>query len=364
MLRVGLAIVIVAQLAAFIALVAADDNSHIVVLVPPVIVTTPPVAPPPPPPPVPAVATIGPPACPAPVHDAPHVAKIDTSGAIIETIDHVRPSLTNPGWIAAWNDTQIYASSDGGATFERVLDGPGNVADVGFDCFGHVIAVRDATVGVHADRDETWRGVPGIAANRDVHALVFDGGPDVVVLGVAPDRGTNWVSRIAVSADRGLTWRYRDVADAYEAARAHGRQLADGSIRIGIATADCDHDDLVWAGSPRGKPFDREQLTLEEATPFGIYGDIAIDDNRWARIGGDWHAITGLPDDAPAEPIEAPSPTVVVHTTAYRIANGKASALPWCVDGTSPTVDPAGRVWMIDGQGELQIAKRGSCRRE
>ena len=51
-------------------------------------------------------------------------------------------------------------SLDGGLTFTQVLDGPGAVRDVTFDCFGHAVALRANKVGIRDGTRETWRAVP------------------------------------------------------------------------------------------------------------------------------------------------------------------------------------------------------------
>jgi hypothetical protein len=340
---IGLAIA-----AAVVALIERPAATNIVVMVPPVIVQA---LPPPPPPRVPAPPAPDPDprACPAPSTEprgAPHEPAID------DMLEHVHPSRTDAAWIAAWSDDHIYASHDGGATFVRVLDGPGKVEDVGFDCFGHVIAARDASVGITAG-GEHWRGVPG----GDSIARVIDGGPDVV-LAVVP-AGLQHSTRLAASFDRGDTWRFRDLDHAYETAHAQGRQSADGTIRMGVAVADCDYEGMVWLAWRTDGRAETRRTDLVEGDAFGLYGDVAIDGGRVSRNGRAWQPIRGLAYDR-VIPIEAPWPAVVQGTSAYRIESDRAKRLPWCVDGGSPAIDLAGRVWMLEG-GALAIAHRGAC---
>src|SRR5689334_15769038 len=69
-------------------------------------------------------------------------ARVHAPAALPEPITQVRPSPSNAGWIAAWNDEHIYISMDAGASWQRRLDAASPVQDVGFDCFGRVIAMR------------------------------------------------------------------------------------------------------------------------------------------------------------------------------------------------------------------------------
>ncbi len=109
---------------------------------------------------------------------------------------------------------------------------------------------------------------------------------------------------------------------------------------------------------PKGR-FDRDRVEIAEASTFGLYGDVTINDGRWMSRGGAWHDIAGIAGDA--TPIEAPWPAVVAAGTAYRIAKGRATALPWCIDGSSPTIDPSGRVWMIRAGAPVVAHRDHAC---
>ena len=128
---------------------------------------------------------------------------------------------------------------------------------------------------------------------------------------------------------------------------------------MAVSIADCDYAGLVWV-TWRGGRFDTDRVEIAEASAFGLYGDVAIDDGRWMPRGGAWHDIAGLAGDA--TPIEAPWPAVVAHGTAYRIAGGRATALPWCIDGSSPTIDPSRRVWMIRGGAPVVAHRDHACK--
>ena len=347
MTRLVLAIAVVVQIAALAAISKIDDDRNVVVIVPPAIsiVHTETQTQTQTEPPTPTLT----PTCPARSREHHAVRDIQLD----EPVQHVRPSPTDAAWIAAWNDQHIFVSSDGGHVFARVLDGPGQVADVGFDCFGNVIAARDKMLGVRVHAAESWRSVPDLATL----ARVIGGGPDVVVVG-APT-GTDNPSRIAASSDRGETWRYRDLDRAYEAANVQGRQDADGTIHAAVTIADCDYDGIVRETWRRDGVFEPQRFATSGGS-FGIYGNVTISGGkRWHD--GAWRAIAGL--DEYGQALEAPWPAVLQDGTVFRIDGATPTRLPWCVDGTSAAIDPAGRVWMIDRNDQLAIAERatGEC---
>ena len=59
-------------------------------------------------------------ACPPPRRDAPRL----TPPALDEEIAQVMVAPSNAGWVAAWNADHVFVSTDAGAHFDRVLDGP------------------------------------------------------------------------------------------------------------------------------------------------------------------------------------------------------------------------------------------------
>jgi hypothetical protein len=334
MIRAGLAFLLFAQVV-MLAVLIGGDSGNVVVLVPPVIVAAPQAPSPPPPPPRPKAEPAAKPVCPAPVRDV----RASRVGIIDDLVGHVHPSPTDARWIAAWNDDYVWVSRDAGATFTRVLDGPGTVADVGFDCFGNPIVLRGAAVGTIVDGGEVWRTIPGITSA----ARVIDGGPDLAILGIP--------AQIAVSSDHGLGWRFRDLDRAYEAASPHGRESADGTIDVAVTIADCDYAGIIWATWRASGEYGERRITVDETSTFGLYDGVLVDDGRLSHDGSAWQPIAGWPERGTS--LEAPWPAVLGEGgIASRIRGGKAIALPYCVDGRAPAIDAAGRVWMIDGSNQ------------
>lgn len=288
--------------------------------------------------------------CPAPRTDAPWVApKFD------EPITGVHPAPSNAGWIAAWNSDHIFVSYDAGATFTRVLDGPGNVVDVSFDCFGRAIALRSNHVGIHEGTREAWHDVAGLRGHDDDPGLVLGGGPDAVVL--ANSVGDAWSSRLAISRDDGATWGYHDLTGDFEpSARARGWQRADGSIDVALPIADCMSDELWWT---RIVGNDMSTVTdgMGEGASFAIYDDLVVDDSRWRTRSGDWHDLPRPPDGVWYTVVPGAFPVLVAGDKTYKLDHGKLRALPLVVEGAPQAVDLAGRVWSI-ACGKVLVAQR------
>lgn len=251
------------------------------------------------------------PRCPAPRTDAPRAAKLTD---LPQEVHGVAASRTNAGWIAAWNFERVLVSRDAGRTFERVLDGPGQVAAVTFDCYGNVIALRGQQLGIREGTREYWRAVPGLRGKDDDPIALVGGGPDVVVIGSTP--GDGWQARLAVSPDLGRTWWYRDLVDAWESAEATGYQAADGSIHVALTTADCMSDPVYWLRIRDGKV---------ETDDIGSVGTIALEGDV-AYIHSDGEIQTKRFGEA-----------------SWRRARGKRGEKL-----LAGSVDPAGRVWSID----------------
>src|ERR1041385_2784120 len=138
-------------------------------------VTVPTPAPPPPalaPVPQPAPPQATRPSCPPPRVDAVAPGKLDAPRGV----NHVTTSLTNAGWLAAWSEHQVFVSTDAGKNFARVLDGPGDVTDVTFDCFGHPIVSREGRIGILDNGRELWRSIPGFATGESERAMLIGGG--------------------------------------------------------------------------------------------------------------------------------------------------------------------------------------------
>jgi hypothetical protein len=302
------------------------------------------------PPPMPIATT---PTCPAPMRVAP-VARPELFPA--EELAHVTTAFTDARWIAAWNDTHVFVTKDGGRTFARVLDGPGTVTDVAFDCRGDVLVLRDRALGIHADTDR-WVKLDWIRAgehNGPIANLV-GGGPDTIVLGASEDNQ----ARLAISSDLGTTWTYRDLTPYYDERRSSGRQDPDGTIRVATAFADCMSDPMQWYVISHGEV--SEERTFAEPGSFYARGDVIYGGGYWRkRFGGDWKEIA-MPSDR-AEPGEfklltGPVPRVLANRRVYRLADGVATSLGYVEEGIAlHAVDAAGRLWGLDG-GRLRVAR-------
>lgn len=282
---------------------------------------------PPTPPPTAGGATFDPVvrACPPPRRDAPRGIRPDIPAAI----DRVTASPSNAGWIAAWNGEHVYVSTDAGRRFERVLDGPGVVSDVGFDCFGTVIVVRERQLGLRVDGDERWLSVPGVdlmdqSEEPEGHAVVVSGGPEVIVMG----RATDWVPRVARSSDLGRHWRYHDVTDgSWQTPVIHGRQHEDGTIAITMPATDCGGDGIGVFTVRRGR------ATSDFGGPWPEYGT-AVELDELPR---------GLPDGATwaGENLARLGPAL------YRLRANRATKLPIFAESDHHITDAAGRLWTV-----------------
>lgn len=289
------------------------------------------------------------PSCPPPRTDAPRAKTL----APPQDVHAVTASYTNAGWIAAWNTEHVFVSTDAGKTFARVLDGPGQVDAVTFDCYGNVAVLRDHQLGIRDGTREHWQRVPGLRGEEDDPAVLIGGGPDIVVIGTG-DADT-WQARLAVTPDRGATWWYRDLVDYWESSEASGYQADDGTIHVALTTADCMSDPVYWL---RVKDGVVETDEVGSVGPIALRGDIALiggrEGARWKRFGeGDWHDIAGLSGEAHVVP--GPLPRVVAGDAVYRIDRGRAKRTgAWRERDVASVVDRAGRVWgvgeTIDGE--------------
>jgi hypothetical protein len=252
------------------------------------------------------------PSCPPPRTDAPRPASLTD---LPKEVHAVVASRTNAGWIAAWNHEHVLVSRDAGRTFARVLDGPGDVDGVTFDCYGNVIVLRDRELGIRDGTRETWQRLPrGLRGDQDDPAVLIGDGPDVVVIATAP--GDTWLARAAVSADRGATWWYRDLVDYWESSHASGYQASDGTIHVALTTADCMSDPVYWLRI-------RDGVVASEE--LGSIGRVELDGDRaYIAANGQYE-------------------TKRFGETSWRPANGKRA--PSLFSGS---VDPAGRIWRID----------------
>jgi len=298
-----------------------------------------------------------PPPAPTPAHDAcPSVVR-ETPRAnpahFPTDITHVSVALTDARWLAAWNDRHVFVSLDGGSTFTRVLDGPGKVTDVAFDCFGHAIVLRDrAWLGI-GDR---WQRVPGLRGDADDPNRLIGGGPGIVVLGLG--EGDDWHARLAITSDLGASWSFRDLSTYYESHNASGRQLADGRIDLALAYADCMTDPMSWYAIDGDKV--REDGMTNAPGPLYVHGDIAYSYRYWRRKNHNWRGIEGLPANVEIRFLGA-VPRAIAGNIIYRVRDGVATPLrPWPENVELLAVDLAGRLWGAD-DGKLVVTSGGAA---
>lgn len=287
--------------------------------------------------------------CPPPRTDA---AQLPPGRDLPHGVNRVTTSMTNAGWIATWSEERVLVSLDGGLTFTQVLDGPGSVRDVTFDCFGHPIVLRANKVGIRDSTRETWRAVPGMRSDADAPAALIGGGPDVIAISIGNE--DSWNARMAVSPDLGESWWFRGLIDYWETSTATGRQDADGTIHLALTTADCMSDPVYWLRIKDGVV---ERDSLGSAGQVQLYGDYALSAGYsgvlWKRFGEeDWHPVKnppGFEDEHEAHLLTGPVPRVVLGNGVYTYARGRLSPLrPWTIDDGG-AVDRAGRLWGIDG---------------
>jgi hypothetical protein len=300
------------------------------------------------------------PACPPGRRDAPFALH---PPRLPEPVTAIAPAPSNAGWIVAWNDEHAYASVDAGATFARVLDGPGTLRAATFDCYGRAIVLRgDRRIGIRDGATESWHAVDDVSPQG-----LLGGGPDVVLVGDVP--GDSWQARVGISHDAGATWELRDLDRAnaivgFEPNMPYaGRQHEDGTIDVAVALADCERDLLLWAKISG----DEIKLDVSGTSPgaqLQLYGDVEIANNQWRRFGGEWQTI-----DVPVEldgPLAGPSPAMMSGNEVYRVDDGIVRRLPVVVQGAAATMDAAGRVWflacgqpMIAGHEVVDLAGQG-----
>ncbi len=289
--------------------------------------------------------------CPPPRTEAPRIIPPELD----EPIENVQPAVSNAGWIAAWNTEHVFVSTDAGASFSRVLDGPGAVRDVDFDCHGNVIVLRGALVGMRSGPREHWRSIPGVQLadkkygvsdeSEPPHVSIIGGGPDLAVAGHEIDHDSD-KARLAVSEDLGESWRYYDLHSSVEGPMI-GRQREDGRIDLGVIVVDCRSEDLLWVRVENGVA--EHLMQWIPGMNASLSGDLALTGTQWRRRRSDeedWTPITGLPADSRASVLEN-STILVEDTVAYKVSHGRARKLPWRIEGSGIAADPAGRIWSV-----------------
>jgi hypothetical protein len=306
-----------------------------------------------PPPPLPELAPpeVARPSCPPMRTDA---APLPADTPLPHGVNHVTTSWTNAGWLAAWDEEHVQVSTDGGLSFTQMLDGPGQVRDVTFDCFGRAVVLRDgARIGINDHGHERWRTVPGMRTDEDSPAVLLGGGPDVIAIGTTTSETSR--ARVAVSADLGRTWWYRDLADDWFRSEATGHQSADGTIDVAITTTTPSRYSTTWLRiAPDGKV---ERDELGNVMGIRLYDKFAIshyDGTSWKRFGEeDW---TDATEAEQQQIVHGPVPRLindyrveVIHTTSKDEVDPRKSNTflrEWDYDNA--TVDRAGRLWAID----------------
>ncbi|MGE0402331.1 MAG: hypothetical protein AB7T06_36860 [Kofleriaceae bacterium] len=364
--RVAIATVLLAQAAALAIALSRTPTTHVVTRVehtrttevlaipsPPVMVPLPVAAPP---------SATDTRTCPTPRTDAPSLIppqlEIEPTGLAV--------SPTNAGWIAAWNETYVFVSTDAGRTFRRVLDGDGRVHAAQFDCFGHVIVARGARLGIAEGARETWRDIPGLDLGNldDIgydDITLIGGGRDVIVLGSSPRRaelGNEGRARVAVSRDLGASWAYYSLSE-YSAGGelAAGVQRADGTILVGTVIPDCMSEDLSWIEiAPDGTA--KTHWHQIYGVAFQFWGDSILSSyGRRALAAPEDVHWSAYPDEASyGIPIPAPYPVFVTAEKAGRLVGTKLRDYSWTLEGEQMQMDPAGRLWSISC-GRLWIAR-------
>ena len=383
-----------------VAVTAAAPPATVVVAPPPLVVVVPAPAP------VVAPAMVAPPdPAPAPFGDlgpcpAPHQAR--PRGRLVQppvgdVVVGVAGAPTDSRWVATWTADHVFVSRDGGASWDRVLDGPGRVLDASFDCHGRVLVLRDVAdptgalgadggadggagvgagagasvgVGVRHGAREVWRAVPGVALRRPddeqprYPARLAGGGRAIAVVGGRGDEDGEAVA--AVSDDAGASWRHVELG-WYDGVRL-AATWDDETLRVAVPWTDCMSEGLrlvtVTARGARSEEIAEyaSQLVLEGGTLHAVSwecpataGDRGEGLCAW-RHGRGWRpvAVPASTADDPPELvlIEGPVPVAVLgerfHTVGARL--GRARAWP---PGAAPlATDRAGRLWGLQ-DGEL-----------
>jgi hypothetical protein len=223
--------------------------------------------------------------CPAPHRRATEVA----IGALPEPVTKVAASWLDTRLVAAWTAEHVYASTDEGRSFQRVLDHAGTVGHAAFDCHGRLHVARVSNDGVielgtfDEGAAERWTRVGATAAETyengntslgDVRLVPFDG--HVAVIAAEPGRGA-WV--VAMRRDERGRWRTARVLE-------HASYTSYGSW----------HGVSIEAVEPRGG--DRIRLLVMPyqggECGYNEYADAVLDLRSLAST------VTGFKDELPA----------------------------------------------------------------
>lgn len=269
----------------------------------------------------------------------------------------VAGSPTRPELVATWTDDAIYLSDDDGRRFERVLDGPGRVAGVAFDCHDRVYAWRlGLGLGVREAAGETWRPLDPFDTATLEEAdpdwgkrVVLAVKGDTVAVG-GPIKGRGDQGLVAITRDHGVTWRFVDLG-YYD--RFGGLSVEpDGTVFAVADWSDCMIDGSnALTIPPAPAPDTLRELGYHGAstvanglTVYTLGGD--CDGELCARGPKDtaWRRVAGLPKEIEAIELVpgASGPHVAANGRLYRLDGRRATRLTRM---TAPVdlIDAAGR---------------------
>lgn len=284
---------------------------------------------------------------------------------------------TDSRWLAVWTTSELHVSRDGGASWDRVLDGPGDVIDATFDCHGRVLALRDGNgLGIRDGAREAWRTVPGVAVRipradeeypHHVPELV-GGGRTLAVIG--PQSGDDdYHANVAMSDDGGATWRHADLG-WYEGS-AEGEWTGD-TLHVMIPWTDCMAEGIrlvtVSAGGVRSEEIDEwsQQTALDRGAVHGVSWSCPPDYNSadtalctW-RQGKGWRSVPLEPAPTGSDAgydlflVDGPVDVLVREHIVQTIGSRKLGRAREWPSGAEPLgTDLAGRLWGKDADGTL-----------
>ena len=278
---------------------------------------------------------------------------------------------TDSRWLAVWSRTELRVSRDGGASWDRVLDGPGDLLDASFDCHGRVLALRDGNgLGIRDGAREAWRAVPGVTVRipRDdeeyphYQAGLVGGGRSIAVVG--PKTGDDIsTAYVAISDDGGATWHHEDLG-WYE-----GRTSTawDGdTLRVAVPQTDCMSEGIrlvtITGGGSRSEEIDEwsQQIALHNGAVHGVSWDCPnitnVDDGlglcTW-RQGKGWKPVPLVPVESGGGDngfdlllIDGPVDVLVRGLLVQTVGAGKLGRARQWPEGAEPLgTDLAGRLW-------------------
>lgn len=315
---------------------------------------------------------------------APHTAR--PSGALRQPrldapIAGFAGAPTDSRKIAVWTDEEVHVSADGGGSWDRVLDGPGGVLDVSFDCHGRVLALREGNgLGLRDGAREAWRTVPAMSMRAGDEAepryapKLVGGGRAMAVVGTREDdAGEAWA---ALSDDGGATWRH--VSLGWYEGLASAAWHRD-TLQVALPWTDCRDEGIrlvtVTARGTRAEEIDEwaQQVALDRGAVLGLSWQcpepgrdaLAVEDQLCAwRDGVGWRSLSLGPvaDDGgdggdggyALTLVDGPA-DVIVHGASVQAIGGRklGRAREWPLGADALGTDLAGRLWGKDADGSL-----------